>query len=98
MLRERLYNVDRCRMYHLPSCLSSMVTPCSSVKGRSSFHSASDGKRVVPDTRLVFDRRSLTVVGPSIWNSLPPLVCKSLTETIFRSKLKNHLFTSTYGF
>src|SRR6218665_3193308 len=30
-------------------------------------------------------RRSFSVDGPSIWNSLPPHVRNSLTETIFRS-------------
>jgi len=79
---------------HLPSYLSSMVTPCNSVKGRSSLRSASDGKYVVPGTRLVFGRRSFTVAGPSIWNSLPPHVRNSLSETVFRSKLKTYLFQS----
>src|SRR6218665_3352542 len=75
--------------HHLPSYLFSMVTPCSSVKGRSSLRSASDGKCVVPDTCLVLGRRSFpTVAGPSIWNSLPPHVRNSLTDAIFRSKLK----------
>jgi len=83
---------------HLHSYLSSIVTPCSSVKGRSSLRSASDGKYVVPGTRLVFGRRSFTVTRPCIWNSLPPHVCNSITETIFRSKLKTHLFSSIYGF
>src|SRR6218665_2716789 len=57
---------------HLPSYLSSMVTPCSSVKSHSSLRSAYDGKYVVPGTCLVFSRRSFTVTGPSIWNSLLP--------------------------
>jgi hypothetical protein len=74
-----------------------MVTPCNSVKGRSSLRSASAGKYVVPGTRLVFGRRSFTVAGPSIWNSLPPHVRNSLSETVFRSKLKTYLFQSIYG-
>src|SRR5688572_4270597 len=82
---------------HLPSYLSSMITPCNSVKGRSSLRSASAGKYVVAGTRLVFGRRSFTVAGPSIWNSLPPHVRNSLSETIFRFKHKTYLFQSTYG-
>ena len=31
------------------------------------------------------------VAGPSVWNSRPPHVCNSLTETIFCSKLKTRL-------
>ena len=82
---------------HLPSYLSSMVTPCNSVKGRSSLRSASAGKYVVPGTRLIFGRRSFTFAGPSIWNSLPPHVRNSLSESVFRSKLKTYLFQSAYG-
>ena len=62
-----------------------MVTPYSSIKGRSS---ASAENYVVPGIRLFFCQQSFTVAGPSIWNSLPPHVRNSLTETIFHSKLK----------
>ena len=72
----------------LSSYLSSMVTPCSFVKGRSSLRSASDGKYVVPGTNLVFGQWSFTIASPSNF----------LTETIFRSEVKTHLFNSTYGF
>src|SRR6218665_3211168 len=47
---------------------SSMVTPCSSVKGRSSLRSASARKYVVPGTHLVFDQRSFTVASPPSGN------------------------------
>jgi len=50
--------------HRLPSNLYSMVTPRSSVKGRSCLRSASDGKHVVPGTRLVFDPWSFTVASP----------------------------------
>jgi len=75
-----------------------MVTPCRSIKDRSSLCSASDLKYVVHGMRLAFGRRSFTVAGTSIWNILPPHVRNSLTETIFRSQLNTHLFSSTYGF
>ena len=91
---ERL--MYRARADHLPSYISSLATHCNFVKGRSSLRSASAGKYVVPRTRLVFGRRSFTVAGPSIWNSLPPHVHNSLSETVFRSKLKTYLFQSTY--
>jgi len=82
----------RARANLLPSYLSSMVTPCNSVKGRSSLRSASAGKYVVPRTCLVFGRRSFTFAGPTIWNALPPLVRNPLSESVFRSKLKTYLF------
>src|SRR6218665_1939122 len=54
-----LYKASTCTCTsHLPSYLSSMVTSCSSVKGRASLRSASDGKYVVLGTHLVFGRRS----------------------------------------
>ena|SRR6218665_672038 len=74
---------------HLPSYLSSMVTACSSVKGRSSLRPASAGRCVVPGWRLVYGRRSFTIPGPSIWNSLPPHVCQFSHRDIFRSKLNS---------
>src|SRR6218665_849318 len=83
---------------HLPSYLSSMVTPCSSVKGHSSLRSTFDGMYVVLGTRLVFGRRSFTVAGPSIFNSLPLHVHDPPTETTFRYKLKTQIFSSTSGF
>jgi len=58
----------KARTNHLPPYLSSMVTLCSSVKGRPSHRSASDRKYVIPSTRLVFGQRSFTVASPSIWN------------------------------
>src|SRR6218665_1512853 len=45
-----------------PTYLSSMATPCSSLKGRSSLLSA--GRYVAPGTHLVFSQRSVTVTGP----------------------------------
>jgi len=55
------------------------------------------GKYGVPGMHLVFGQRSFTVTGPSVWNSRNPHVRDFLTETIFRSKVKTHLFRSTYG-
>ena len=69
---------------HLPSYQSSMVPPCSSVKGCSSLSSVS---AVVPGSHLVF---SFTVAGSSVWNSLPPHVRNSLIETIFRTESQNY--------
>src|SRR6218665_633771 len=102
-IRERIRFKLALLMYkactdHLPSYLSSMVTPCSSFEGRSCLRSASNGKYVVLGTRLVFGRLSFTVAGPSIWNSIPSHFRNSLNETIFRCKLKTHLFSSTIGF
>src|SRR6218665_3636294 len=50
---------------HLPSYLSSMVTPFSSVEGCSSLRSASGIKYVVHGTRLVFGGWSLHLEFPT---------------------------------
>ena len=89
--------MHRERANQLSSYLSSMITSCNSVKGRSYLRSTSVGKYVVPIIRLVFNWRSFIVAGSSIWNSLPPRVRNYLNETVFLSKLKTYLFQSTCG-
>src|SRR6218665_2522295 len=84
------------QIIYLPTCL--LWSDLAALLKAIPLRSTSDEKYVVPGTRLVFDCWSFTVAGPSIRNSLLPHVCKSLTETIFRSKVKTYLFSSTHGF
>ena len=39
-----------------------------------------------------FGKRSFSVFGPTVWNSLPPSLRKTQCFTAFKTKLKTHLF------
>src|SRR6218665_4201974 len=67
---------------------------CYTMQLCSFLSSASDGKYVVLGTRLrpIFGRRSFTVAGPSIWNSLPPM---SAILTLRLSFVLNSKLTSS---
>ena len=41
--------------------------------------------------RLGISQRSITFVGPNIWNNLPPSIKLSTSLSVFKSKLKSHL-------
>ena len=58
------------------------------------LRSNSDHKSlVVPRTRRqTFASRSFSVVGPTLWNSLPNTIKQSNTLDVFKTKLKTHLF------
>ena len=48
--------------------------------------------RYIPYVRSSLDRRTFSVIGPRLWNSLPPDTRNSSSLPIFRSSLKPHLF------
>lgn len=73
---------------HLPYYLSSMVIPCSSVKGRSCW-------KCIPGSCLWLVLLCTTVVGPSIWNNLP-IMFATLLARLFCCKLKIDLFWSAH--
>ena len=75
------YLVELCR----PVCLST---------GRQSLRSASRGDLVVPRYRLKRSgHKAFAVSGPQIWNSLPVEIRRSSDNlTLFKKKLKSHLF------
>lgn len=60
--------------------------------------SVSDSRIIVPGTRLGLLQRAFTVTSFCIWNFLTTHVRSSLIETIFLSKLKTQLFSSTVQF
>ena len=40
--------------------------------------------------------RAFPVAAARVWNSLPDLVTSALSVTVFRSRLKTHLFNISY--
>ena len=47
--------------------------------------------------RTSFGKRSFSTAAPSVWNSLPVSVQNCDTLTLFKSRLKAHLFSSVYA-
>ena len=64
----------------------------------SSLRSASDTRifRVPRVCRRTLWERSFQYIGPVIWNSLPFSARHASSLSFFKSKLKNHLFSSAY--
>ena len=50
----------------------------------------------VPFRRTSFARRSFSTAAPLIWNSLPPAVLYCDSLSIFKSRLKTHLFSTAF--
>ena len=46
----------------------------------------------IPYIRSSLGKRTFSVIGPRLWNSLPPDTRNSSSLLIFRSRLKTHLF------
>ena len=46
----------------------------------------------IPYVRSSLGKRAFSVIGPRLWNSLPPDTRNSFSLPIFRSRLKTHLF------
>jgi len=51
----------------------------------------------VPFRRTFFGKRSFSTAAPSVWNSLPVSLQNCDTLTLFKSRLKAHLFSSVYA-
>jgi hypothetical protein len=64
----------------------------SSLPGRQHLRSADTSKLFVPKTSTNYGSRSFTVFGPNLWNSLPTELRTIESLTVFRQKLKTHLF------
>jgi len=50
----------------------------------------------VPFRRTSFARRLFNTAAPLTWNSLPPAVLNCDSLSTFKSRLKNHLFSTTF--
>ena len=50
----------------------------------------------IPYVRSSLGKRAFSVIGPRLWNSLPPDTRNSSSLPIFRSRLKTHLFKTAF--
>jgi len=79
------------------SYLSTMCQPVTDNAGRRHLRSAARGDLAVPATRtLRYGPRSITMAGPSTWNSLPALPRSCHLTSTFRRDLKTELFIRAY--
>ena len=67
---------------------NSLSFPSHSVSTRSSDSLVLS----IPYVRSSLGKRAFSVIGPPLWNSLPPDTRNSNSSTTFRSRLKTHLF------
>ena len=75
--------------YQQPTYLyNSLLFPSHSVSTRSSDSLVLS----IPYVRSPLGKRAFSVIGPRLWNSLPPDTRNSSSLPIFRSRLKTHLF------
>ena len=51
----------------------------------------------IPYVRSSLGKRAFSVIGPRLWNSLPPDTRNSSSLPVFRSKLKTHLFKIAFS-
>ena len=78
----------------VPEYLSRHTTTRSSTR---SLRSSSAPLLHVPFRRTFFGKRSYSTAAPSVWNSLPVFVQNCDTLTLFKSRLKAHLFSSVFA-
>jgi len=79
-----------------PAYLKELFVPLSSIPARSSLRSSSSTDLLIPATRLQFGERAFAVAGSRYWNSLPPTIRAITDVTIFKAKLKTHLFRQAF--
>jgi len=103
-LRQRVeYKVSllvyKCLHQAAPSYLAEMCVPVSATDNWCHLRTATHNDLAVPRIRLArCGRRSFSVSGPLLWNSLPPTVRDvSLTLTQFGARVKTFLFSRAYG-
>jgi len=82
------------RQTSVPEYLSRHITTRSSTR---SLRSSSAPLLHVPFRRTSFGKLSFSTAAPSVWNSLPVSVQNCDTLTLFKSRLKAHLFSSVYA-
>ena len=77
-----------------PKYLQELVSPYQPVR---QLRSSNQGLLTVPSTRLTtFGDRAYSSYAPKLWNALP-LHLRSITSlSVFKSKLKSHLFSQYY--
>jgi len=88
--------VHKCLHQQAPDYLTELFTFTADIQSRTSLRSASDGKLAIPRTRRLFGDRAFSIAGARQWNSLPAELRNIDDFTVFKSKLKTHLFKLTY--
>ena len=75
-----------------PTYLTDLCEQCSNTRLRS----ASRGDYILPRSRLHCVNSSFSISAPTAWNNLPAHIrsCTSLSQ--FLSKLKSHLFITSF--
>jgi len=74
-----------------------LFSPLSSSSERRGLRSADSRRLAVPRTQLsTIGDRAFPVAGAKIWNCLPDYVISSPSLSIFRARLKTHLFGFSY--
>ena len=87
--------VYKCLHEAAPSYLSELIT---SKSYRYPTRSSTSQNLQVPFTKhKTFADRSFSVAGPRLWNALPDKIRDSPNLNIFKSNLKTHLFSRTFG-
>ena len=86
----------KCQHGAAPQYLQSYCEPTSTCTGRRHLRSAQTRQLIVPRTRTKYGDRSFAVQGPRVWNNLPvELRAPNISVTVFRNRLKTHLFDTT---
>ena len=76
-----------------PTYLHSLLTDrrCS-----RTLRSSETPKLVVPRVRTVAASRAFRAAAPTVWNTLPHTLVTSTTVSVFKSRLKTHLFSIAF--
>ena len=62
---------------------------------RNHEHHTRNRGSLIPDfNRLTSTQRSISYIGPSFWNSLPPEIKLSQSRSVFKNRLKSYLISS----
>jgi len=81
---------------HCPSYISQLVQPVNNSSRRQGLQSSCSAKYAVQRIRTRFAERAFSVVGPSVWNSLPADLRLEPDTAVFKRKLKNYLFRCAF--
>jgi len=80
-----------------PTYLINSVTATRDVVSRSRLRSSSSHRYEQPRTHHKLGEPSFSFAGPAAWNSLPPSLLNSQTQSLSKKHLKTHLFTRAFG-
>ena len=91
-----IYRCLHCTVWRHAQYLSDYIQRVAD-SNRRRVRSSSSSKLVIRRTRLsTVGDRAFPVAGSRLWNSLPPDVTSASTLTVFRNRLKTHLFSRSF--